>query len=55
MAGKTREFKGKSLLALPSDYTVVDIETNALTAGVCEILEISAIRYRDDREAGVFY
>ncbi len=54
MAGKTREFKGKSLLALPSDYTVVDIETNGLTAGVCEILEISAIRYRDDRKAVVF-
>ena len=27
---------------------------NRLTAGVCEILEISAIRYRDDRKAGVF-
>lgn len=54
MAGIAREHKGKSLFELLSDYTVVDIETNGLVSGTCEILEISAIRYRNDRKAGVF-
>lgn len=43
-----RKFKGKSLIAFPSDYTVVDIETNGLISGVCEIIEVSALKYRND-------
>lgn len=54
MTKTVREHKGKSLFELLSDYTVVDIETNGLVAGTCEILEISAIRYRNERKAGVF-
>lgn len=49
-----REHKGKSLFALPDDYTVVDIETNGMTAGESEILEVSAIRFRNGRSTGVF-
>lgn len=43
-----RKFKGKRVNALPSDYTVVDIETNGLVAGVCEIIEVSALKVRND-------
>ncbi|MDE7464143.1 MAG: 3'-5' exonuclease [Clostridiales bacterium] len=44
-----RQFKGESLFAFPSDYTVVDIETNGIAAGVCEIIEVSALKYRDEK------
>ncbi|MDE7164953.1 MAG: 3'-5' exonuclease [Clostridiales bacterium] len=43
-----RRFKGASLFAFPSDYTVVDIETNGLSSGGCEIIEVSAIKVRGD-------
>ncbi len=43
-----RKFKGKSLYAFPSDYTVVDIETNGLVSGVCEIIEVSALKVRGE-------
>lgn len=42
-----RKFKGKSLFAFPSDYTVVDIETNGMVSGVCEIIEVSALKFRN--------
>ena len=43
-----RVFKGKSLFAFPSDYTVVDIETTGLVSGECEIIEVSALKYRGE-------
>ncbi len=43
-----RKFKGRSLFAFPSDYTVVDIETNGLISGTCEIIEVSALKVRGD-------
>ncbi len=43
-----REFKGKSLFAFPSDYTVVDIETNVLPYGMSEIVEVSALKVRNE-------
>ena len=42
-----RKFKGQSLFAFPSDYTVVDIETNG-TGNFCEIIEVSALKCRGD-------
>lgn len=42
-----RTRKGKSLWAFPSDYTVIDIETNGLVLGACEIIEVSALKVRD--------
>ena len=45
---KTREFKGASLIAFPSDYTVIDIETTGLYPTDSEIIEVSAIRVRDE-------
>ena len=49
-----RSQKGKSLWAFPDDYTVVDIETNGLFSGICEIIEISAIKYRNNKKTDVF-
>ena len=43
-----RKFKGKSLFAFPFDYSVVDIETNGLISGVCEIIEVSALKFRNE-------
>ncbi|MDE6293569.1 MAG: exonuclease, partial [Clostridiales bacterium] len=44
---KERVFKGQSLFAFPSDYTVVDIETNAISSD-SEIIEVSALKCRGD-------
>lgn len=40
-----REHKGKSVIALPSDYVVIDTETTGLDYEYCEIIEVSAVRY----------
>lgn len=39
-----REHKGKSLIALPSDYVVIDTETTGLDYEYCGIIEVSAVR-----------
>lgn len=41
-----RDKKGKMLIEVPDDYTVVDIETTGLSPEGSEIIEISAIKYR---------
>lgn len=40
-----REFKGKSIIALPSDYVVIDTETTGLDYEFCNIIEIAALKY----------
>lgn len=40
-----RENKGKSLIALPEDYIVIDTETTGLDYDYCNLIEVSAIRY----------
>ena len=37
-----------------SNYTVVDIETTGLSPATCEIIELSAIKVRDDRAVDTF-
>lgn len=48
-----RKFKGKSLFEFPSDYTVVDIETNGI-GDFCEIIEVSALKCRGDKVTSSF-
>lgn len=49
-----RKYKGRSLIAFPSDYTVVDIETTGLDPNIDEIIEIAAIRYRSGKQDASF-
>lgn len=43
-----RENKGNSLLELPDNYTVIDIETTGLDSSLDDILEISAVKVRNN-------
>ncbi len=45
-----RRFKGKTKFEPLSDYTVVDLETTGLNPAYNEIIEIGAIRVRDNQE-----
>lgn len=52
--GAVRLYKGKSLCSFPSDYTVVDIETTGLYPSASEIIEVSALKCRDEKVVDVF-
>lgn len=45
MEKPSRPNKGRSLIAMPDTYTVIDIETTGLDSRFCEIIELSALRY----------
>ena len=49
-----RAYKGKSLLTLPEDYVVMDLETTGLDPRFDEIIEVACIRYRSHQEVGRF-
>ncbi|MEY8462898.1 3'-5' exonuclease [Streptococcus merionis] len=49
MSTNQRPFKGQSLVAKLGDYTVVDIETTGMVGKQARIIEISAIRVRDNQ------
>lgn len=49
-----RKYKGKSLIKRVSDYTVVDIETTSLDSFSGEIVEISAVRVRNNEIVDTF-
>lgn len=42
-----REFKGKSIIALPLDFTIIDTETTGLDYSHCNLIEVAAIRVRN--------
>ncbi len=51
---RERNDKGKSLVSLPHNYTVIDTETTGLEPTFDEIIEVAAIRIRDDKAVETF-
>ena len=51
---KTREYKGMSLLKPISDYVVIDLETTGLSPNYDDIIEIGAIKVKNDKIVGEF-
>ena len=49
IATKAREFKGSSLLKWVDDYVLVDIETTGLSPRTDEIIEIGAIKVKENK------
>lgn len=49
-----REHKGKSLIEFPHDFCIIDIETTGLDPSFDEIIEISALKIRDNIPCGTF-
>ena len=49
-----RPGKGRSVIAVPHDYCVVDVETTGLSPHYDNIIEIGAVRYVDFKEAERF-
>lgn len=49
-----RENKGKSIIALPSEYIVIDTETTGLDYECCHLIEVAAVKYSNGVETGRF-
>ena len=49
-----RPHKGKSLLAFPDRYVVVDLETTGFDARFSSIIEVAGIKFENGQEAGRF-
>ena len=54
-SSRPKREKGKSVLTLPTDYTVIDIETTGLDPTHDNIIEIACIKYRSGNEFDEFY
>jgi DNA polymerase-3 subunit epsilon len=52
--GTLREKKGNSLIEFPDNYVIIDIETTGFSPRNCEIIEIGAVKVRDNKIASVF-
>ena len=50
----TRDQKGQSIIDFISDYTVIDIETTGLSPMWDEIIELAAIRVRDNKPVSAY-
>ena len=47
--------KGKSLLNIRNDYTVIDLETTGLNPAFDSIIEVACIKYRDGKEVDAYH
>jgi exonuclease, DNA polymerase III, epsilon subunit family len=52
--GILREKKGNSLIEFPDHYVIIDIETTGFSPKNCEIIEIGAVKVRNDKITSVF-
>ena len=52
---RTKREKGNSILTLPQDYTVIDIETTGLDPTYNDIIEVACIKYRSGTEVDQFH
>ena len=50
----SRKYKGKSLLEWVDNYVLVDIETTGLSPKECEIIEIGAIKVKENKIVDTF-
>ena len=50
MSGNIREFKGNSIISLPDEFVIIDIETTGLCPQWDDIIELSAIKYNKEFE-----
>lgn len=50
MSDNKREFKGNSVISMPDEFTIIDIETTGLYTEWDDIIEVSAIRYNKEFE-----
>lgn len=49
-----RELKGKSTIALPQDYVVIDTETTGLDYEFCSVIEVSALKFSNGKHIDTF-
>lgn len=49
-----RKNKGNSIISNPNKYVVIDIETTGLDPKYCEIIELAAIKYDNNKEIARF-
>lgn len=54
LSNRPQRQKGKSLISFPKDFTVIDLETTGLSAEYDEIIEVCAIRIRNNEIAESF-
>ena len=50
-----RAYKGNSIIAFPSSYCMIDLETTGYSPLWDEIIEVAAIKYIDDQEVARFH
>ncbi len=46
---KKRELKGNSIMDLPADYCLIDIETTGLDASIDDAIEVAILKVRDNK------
>ncbi len=51
---KKRQFKGRRATAIPNEFVAIDIETTGLNPTCDEIIEVSAVRYRNGHEVEAY-